>query len=104
MRRRLIRLCVLLSAGILAASTGQAADSDTGGQIAQRWCATCHLIGGSPTGSVQQGPPNFSTIAKRDHTDDQLRSFLSHPHGAMPDLSLTRAEIEDLIAYLHTVR
>jgi hypothetical protein len=37
-------------------------------------------------------------------TNDQLRAFLSHPHGAMPDLALTRAEIDDLIGYIGTLR
>jgi len=37
-------------------------------------------------------------------TDDQLGAFLSHPHGAMPDLALTRAEIDDLIGYIKTLR
>jgi hypothetical protein len=37
-------------------------------------------------------------------TADQLRAFLSHPYGAMPDLSLTRAEIDDLIGYIETLR
>jgi mono/diheme cytochrome c family protein len=33
-----------------------------------------------------------------------LRVFLSHPHGAMPNLALTRAEIDDLISYIETLR
>jgi len=36
-------------------------------------------------------------------TPDQLRAFLSHPHGAMPDLALTRAEIDDLIGYIQSL-
>jgi hypothetical protein len=40
----------------------------------------------------------------RTRTADQLRAFLSRPHGAMPDLSLTRAEIDDLIGYIETLR
>jgi hypothetical protein len=34
---------------------------------------------------------------------DQLRAFLSHPHGAMPNLALTRAEMDDLIGYIETL-
>ena len=34
----------------------------------------------------------------------ELRAFLSHPHGAMPDLALSRAEIDDLIAYIEGLR
>ena len=78
-------------------------DTSKGSQLARQWCASCPIIGGSPVGNVQQGPPSFPTIA-RARTADQLRAFLSHPHGAMPDLSLTRAEIDDLVGYIETLR
>jgi mono/diheme cytochrome c family protein len=79
------------------------ADASKGSQLAQQWCAGCHVTGGSPASNLQQGPPSFSTIA-HSRTADQLRAFLSHPHGAMPDLSLTRLEIKDLIGYIETLR
>ena len=79
------------------------ADATKGSQLAQLWCASCHVTGGTPAANLQQGPPSFSTIAHA-RTVDQLRSFLSHPHGAMPDLSLTRAEIDDLVGYIETLR
>ena len=79
------------------------ADAAKGSQLARQWCASCHVTGGSPAGNLQQGPPSFSTIA-RTRTADQLRTFLSHPHGAMPDLSLTRVEMEDLVGYIETLR
>ena len=74
-----------------------------GSQLAQQWCASCHVTSSSRAGDVQEGPPSFPTIA-RTRTADQLRAFLSHPHGAMPDLSLTRAEIDDLVGYIETLR
>ena len=80
------------------------ADAQKGGQLAQQWCAHCHVIGGNPAGGVPQGPPSFPMIARRGMSADQLRAFLSHPHGAMPDLSLTRAEIDALIGYIETLR
>jgi mono/diheme cytochrome c family protein len=59
--------------------------------------------GGSPAATVPQGPPTFRTVA--GHLDPgQLRAFLSHPHPPMPDLALTRAEIDDLIAYIETLK
>ena len=79
------------------------ADAAKGSQLAQQWCASCHVTTGSRTGNVQEGPPSFPTIA-RARTADQLRAFLSHPHGAMPDLSLTRVEIDDLVGYIETLR
>jgi mono/diheme cytochrome c family protein len=80
------------------------ADAQKGAQLAQQWCANCHVIGGTPVGAVPQGPPSFSAIAHSGMTADPLRAFLSHPHGAMPDLALTRAEIDDLIGYIETLR
>ena len=80
------------------------ADAANGAQLARQWCANCHVIGNNSAGPVPQGPPSFQMIAHSAMTADQLRAFLSHPHGAMPDLSLTRAEIDDLIAYINTLR
>jgi hypothetical protein len=31
-------------------------------------------------------------------------ALLSHPHGAMPNLTLTRAEVDDLIGCVETLR
>ena len=42
-------------------------------------------------------------VARSGMTADRLRAFLSHPHGAMPNLALTRAEIDDLISYIETL-
>jgi cytochrome c len=95
---------VLLSLALAAAAAHPTrADATKGRQLAELWCANCHVIGGSSAGNVQQGPPSFSTIA-RARTADQLRAFLTHPHGAMPDLSLTRVEIDDLVGYIETLR
>ena len=80
------------------------ADSANGARIARQWCSNCHLVGTNPTGPVPQGPPSFQTVAKSGMTAEQLRAFLSHPHGAMPNLTLTRAEIDDLIGYIATLR
>src|SRR5215471_8254550 len=79
---------------VLAAASAHPADADAarGGQLVQQWCANCHVIGNNPKGAVPQGPPSFPEVARSGMTADQLRTFLSHPHGAMPDLALTRAE------------
>jgi cytochrome c len=91
---------------VLAAAGGHPAYADVahGGQLAQQWCVNCHIVNINPSGSVPQGPPSFPAIARSGTTADQLRAFLSHPHGAMPDLALTRSEIDDLIGYIKTLR
>ena len=100
------RSCILLALPLLASLAGCPAHADAvkGAQIAQQWCASCHLIGGKPAGPVPQGPPSFQMVAHSGMSADQLRAFLSRPHGAMPNLSLTRAEIDDLISYIETLR
>ena len=96
---------VILASLLLETMTAYSSQADTakGSQLAQQWCANCHVTGSSRAGNVQEGPPSFPTVA-RTRTAGQLRAFLSHPHGAMPDLSLTRAEIDDLIGYIETLR
>lgn len=80
------------------------ADAAAGERLAQQWCVNCHVVpGATARATVQQGPPGFPAIAQ--HLDPgALRAFLSHPHKPMPDLALTRAEIDDLVAYIETLR
>jgi cytochrome c len=98
------RLLWMLSVLSLATVEPAHADAVRGGQLAQQWCANCHVVDGNPGRVVPQGPPSFREVAHSGMTPDQLRAFLSHPHGAMPDLALTRAEIDDLIGYINTLR
>ena len=98
--RTLLALLVLT----LVAAHAARADVQKGAQLARQWCANCHVIDGNSAAAVPQGPRTFPTIARSGMTNDQLRAFLSHPHGAMPDLALTRAEIDDLIGYIGTLR
>jgi len=102
--RRSALLCVVivLNLGIpaLALAGGDAAHGE---QLAQLWCAGCHVIGSGSPQRVQRGPPTFRSIA-REKSGGQLRAFLTKPHGAMPDLSLSRSEMDDLIAYIERLR
>ena len=80
------------------------ADAANGERLARQWCANCHVIDAAgPSATITQGPPSFRTAAGHLNPGE-LRTWLTHPHGAMPDLSLTRAEIDDLIAYIESRR
>lgn len=98
-------MTLALGAAILLASGRPliAADAVQGARLAQQWCANCHVVGKTAAPAVQQGPPGFPVIA-HDMSEEQLRTFLAHPHPPMPDLSLSRAEIDDLIAYITALR
>ncbi len=82
----------------------RAADAQNGAQLAQRWCATCHVVGpGQRQGSA--AVPPFTEIAKRPDFDAAtLALFLLNPHPLMPNMSLTRNEAADIAAYIATLK
>ena len=100
--RRLGVTLIFLGLAVAGAQSAQPTPAQAHSSLEQ-WCASCHVIANNSTGPVPQGPPSFQMIARSGMTADQLRAFLSHPHGAMPDLSLTRTEIDSLIAYINTL-
>lgn len=105
MRRMSSRvLAVGLAAGLPWLASAARADAANGERLARQWCAACHVVnGGGPSAPLPQGPPSFRTAA--GHLGpEQTRAFLARPHGQMPDLNLTRAEIDDLVAYIATLR
>jgi cytochrome c len=104
MYRRSIARAVLATILLVTLAVPARADAAKGAALAERWCAACHVVGPGHGESVPQGPPTLPQVARSGLTADQVRAFLSHPHGAMPDLSLTRAEINDLLDYIATLR
>jgi len=104
MYRRSLAGAVLVTILLVPLAAPARADAAKGAMLAGRWCAACHVVGPGRVESVPQGPPTFPQVARSGSTTGQLRGFLSHPHGAMPDLSLTRAEIDDLVDYIATLR
>lgn len=88
---------------VLLQSPATRADVAYGERLARQWCANCHVINGSgPSAMLPQGPPSFR-VAAGHLSPGELRAFLAHPHGQMPDFSLTRPEIDDLIAYIEAL-
>jgi mono/diheme cytochrome c family protein len=82
----------------------RAADAANGERIASRWCHSCHLATGRQQNGSDLAPP-FSSIANdATLTPEGLRAALSGRHPRMPDFSLAREQIDDLSAYLRTLR
>ncbi len=79
-----------------------AADATKGEIIARRWCASCHLVATDQT-VANPDAPSFAAIAGRKEPAN-LAAFLTDPHPKMPDMSLTRGEIADIVAYIGTLR
>jgi mono/diheme cytochrome c family protein len=85
-------------------SAAAAADADHGEQLAQRWCATCHVIDGNQKQASADVPP-FAMIARKpEFTAEKLAFFLLNPHPKMPNFPLSRNEAADLAAYIGSLR
>jgi mono/diheme cytochrome c family protein len=81
-----------------------AADAQHGRDLAQRWCASCHVISTDQTRASADAPP-FAAIARSPNFDaKRLAYFLLDPHPKMPELPLSRAAAEDIAAYVKTLR
>ena len=86
----------------IAPSAMAASDGHTGRDLAATWCSACHLVEQGTAAATEARP--LAAIARDSRwTADALRGFLARPHGGMPDLHLTRQEIENLAAYIKTL-
>lgn len=93
---------VVALAAILAQARPASAGADNGARLAQRWCASCHVVGTEQRRATTDAPP-FSAIATRENYSGALIAlYLLTPHPRMPDMNLTRAEAADLAAYIAT--
>lgn len=75
-----------------------------GRALAVRLCANCHLVDGSGK-SAPDGIGMFRGIANRSgQSAERISNTLMLPHMPMPDTQITREEIQDILAYLETLR
>jgi Cytochrome c, mono- and diheme variants len=98
---------VALAALLFPVTMAQAADALAGKRIADRWCTSCHVVESGSKGSPARGTDAVPTLASIAHDPqrgpDWPRQWLTSPHPPMPDLNLSRAEIEDVVAYLQSL-
>jgi mono/diheme cytochrome c family protein len=93
-------LAALLSA--LLFSGAAAADAKRGATIAKRWCAACHVVT-SDQKSGSADVPSFADIARRSVDAKALAAFLMDPHPRMPDMHLSRTEIDAIVTYIRSL-
>jgi len=95
---------LLLAVTSLGASPALAADANHGADLAQRWCASCHVVTGSQTQASADVPSFASVSRKPDFSPERLAFFLLDPHPKMPNFPLSRIEAADLAAYIGSLR
>lgn len=100
--------------GGVAPSAAQEPGSDAadarvaaGHKFALQVCAACHVVAGDQTTRPILKPPapSFSRIVRRPSvTEAFLRGFLRTPHGKMPNPELADFEIDEVVAYMLSLK
>lgn len=79
--------------------------AERGFSIAEGSCAECHAISAGEPQSPNPAAPAFDALANRpDMTRTALAVLLRTPHRTMPNLIVESEKVDDLSAYLSTLR
>ena len=78
-------------------------NAERGGELAETWCSSCHLVTAEGT-ATDAAPPFHSIAIAPDLSDEGIRAWLIDPHGNMPVVDLSEDEIRDIVAYMHELR
>lgn len=99
------RISLFIATAMLAAGAAHAQDIPAGKTIAKVWCSNCHSVDPQEKTTIRDGVPTFLSIARMQSTTEiSLAAFLTTPHGSMPNLTLSRKEIQDVFAYILSLR
>lgn len=91
---------VVMSAQALAQDVG--ADIAAGHHIADQWCSACHKIDAASTGGLA---PAFPEVANLPSTTAlSLTVFLRTSHTKMPNVQLTQAQADAVVAYILSLK
>lgn len=109
MKQAMQRAVSLVGAAFLAAATAAPAAAETGDAargrtLAERFCAKCHATAPGRTGPEPAVPSFMRMAADPEQTRASLRQFITLPHYEMEPQTLTSAEINDVIAYILSLR
>lgn len=76
-------------------------DPISGEELAQKWCAACHVVSEDQNTAPAAQMPTFKQIAEKGIVEKSgIGVFLAAPHPQMPKLSLTRQQMADLQSYI----
>lgn len=80
-------------------------DAEQGHELAKETCAQCHGIEKGYEASPEPFAPTFEAVANSPGMSALAISvFLRTPHATMPNLVLKTEEIEDIVAYITSMK
>ena len=100
---RTTRVVFTIIIAFAAMTQASAADIKQGERLARQWCRDCHLISADQVAGGDTAPTFASIAETASERPEDLRAWLADPHPPMPNLDLTRTEIDDLLAYIESL-
>lgn len=102
----------MIAAAVWASASGAAPASEElpgdpalGRKLALEVCQECHHVEAGQREGELPDPPAFQNLADDPAmTPLALRVFLTTPHTNMPNLILTDAEVDNVIAYIQSLK
>jgi cytochrome c len=106
--RPAITLCLILAMlfanGQPVSAQSAGGDAESGRLYSINVCTGCHSVD-PETDGIGNFAPDFTAIAKqRSTTRGSLQAFLRSDHDRMPNFNLRPTEINDIVAYILTLR
>lgn len=101
---RVLTTALLLLATAFPVAAQETGDPASGLGLARTWCSDCHIVAPGQKRGTDAVPPFAAIAAMPSTTALSLRAFLTTPHGKMPDLKLSNPQIDDVVAYILTLR
>jgi mono/diheme cytochrome c family protein len=103
-----VLIVVGMSLGVVSTTPGEmhaqnlGDNVDSGRALARAWCAECHRV---EKGRFGIFAADFAEVANLPSTTAlSLRVFLQSNHKEMPNFSLKPAEVDDIIAYILSLK
>lgn len=102
--RNLVLGACMTMVAVAPASSQTFGDASAGRAIAATFCAQCHRISALDR-DTDRMPPDFAAVANMpSFTELSMRVFLQTPHGQMPRYQFSQNELDDIIAYLASLK
>ncbi len=88
-----------------AAMAQKAGNAAAGHEVARTWCVSCHVVDAAQTTASAAGAPTFAAVAAMPSTTAAtLHGFLNAPHPPMPNYQLSNTQIDDVAAYVLSLK
>ena len=104
---RMLAVCLTGTLTVLSATAiAQELGSPMRGQrVAEMICSECHAIEKGATRSANTHAPTFQSLAKTPGMNAMaFRVWLRSSHKEMPNIMLKNEEVDDVIAYVQTLK